>query len=204
MKTTRSRRRRKNPFLKNALIVLILMLMSAIGTFVALSYSGITVSSKTTSFGLKNIGELATQAGYFTNVQMISSDREIMGVPIPFTQNKYIFSYDGVIKAGIDFSQIELVVDETEHIITVRLPEAIILSSEIDENSIRVYDETKNIFNPLKLDDFNMSLKALKTESQENAIANGLLDNATANAKLLITGFLSGMYDMQVYTIVFE
>ena len=204
MRRERNRTYRRPHHLRNFLLILLLMVITAGATLAAVSYTGLSVSSRTTGFSLKNIGELATQAGYFTNVQTISSDREILGVAIPFTHNKYVFSYDGVIKAGIDFSKIELSVDEIRHMITVKLPEAEILSSEIDENSMRVYDETKNIFNQLKIDDVNMSLKALKTEAQENAIANGLLDNATANAKLLITGFLSGMYDLQIYTIRFE
>ena len=204
MRRERNRVYRRPHRMRNFLLVLVLMAITAGATLVVVSYTGLSVSSRTTSFSLKNIGELATQAGYFTNVQTISSDREILGVSIPFTHNKYVFSYDGVIKAGIDFSKIELSVDEIRRIITVKLPEAVILSSEIDENSMRVYDEQKSVFNPLKLNMVNVSLITLKNEVTETAVNNGILENALSNAKTLVTGFVAGMYDLNTYQLTFE
>lgn len=162
------------------------------------------VSSRTTSFGLKNIGELATQAGYYTNVQVIKKSQELWGAQIPFTQSKYIFSYDGVIKAGLDFSDIDVQVNASSKTVRVTLPEIRILSNEIDENSLEIYDESKNIFTPLDLEDVNQSLVELKEESSQTAVENGLLEQACANAELLVSAFLAGTYDAEAYTIVFE
>lgn len=162
-----------------------------------------SVASKTTSFGLKNIGELATQSGFYTNVQVIKKSQEIWGAQIPFTQSKYIFSYDGQIKAGLDFGDVDVKVDALAKTVRVTLPEIRILSTEIDENSLEIYDESKNIFTPLSLDDVNESLIELKEEAQQTAIDNGLLEQARTNAELLISGFLAGSYDAQEYSIVF-
>lgn len=155
------------------------------------------------NFGLKDIGELATQAGHFTNVQVISGSRKIWGADIPLTQSKYIFSYDGVIKAGIDFEQIEVNVDDAARVITVKLPEIKILSSEVDPKSLEIYDETKSIFTPLSLSSVNMSLIEMDEEVREKAIGNGILENARTNAEALITGFLAGTFDLQKYSIQF-
>ena len=90
--------------------------------------------SKPTSLGLKDIGELATQAGYFTTVQTINKSRDVLGWEVPGTQSNYIYSYDGTIKAGIDFQDINMEVDEVNHIIKITFPEFRILSTEIQDD----------------------------------------------------------------------
>lgn len=57
-------------------------------------------SSKTTTLGLRNIGELATQSAYVTEVDVLEDARTLFGMSLPGTQSKYIYSYDFVIKAG--------------------------------------------------------------------------------------------------------
>ena len=185
------------------IVILLLVLLIAFAIFTGISTATI-VKSRTTALGLKDIGELATQAGFYTNVQMISGSREIFGINIPLTEKKYIFGYDGVIKAGIDFADIKVVVDEMTRVITVTLPEVKVLSNEIDENSFEIFDESHNIFNTLKVDDMNTSLIALKEESEAKAIENGLLENARRNAEVLVRGFLAGAFDLTLYTVEFN
>lgn len=187
-------------YIKIVLIVVCVALISSISIGIS---SVVTAKSRMVNFGLKDIGELATQAGHFTNVQVISGSRKIWGADIPLTQSKYIFSYDGVIKAGIDFEQIEVNVDDAARVITVKLPEIKILSSEVDPKSLQIYDETKSIFTPLSLSSVNMSLIEMDEEVREKAIGNGILENARTNAEALITGFLAGTFDLQKYSIQF-
>lgn len=191
--------------LKPATLSFIFGLIALLIIFVIiLSITTVTsITSRPVKFGLENIGELATQSGYYTNVQVIDSSREVFGLDIPFTQKKCIFSYDGIIKAGIDFGDIKLTVNEISHTIRVDLPEIRITSNQIDPDSLQIYDESSNVFNPLKLDDVNQSLIALQEEAEVTAIANGLLENAQQNAETLIRCFLQGIYDLDVYTIEF-
>lgn len=164
--------------------------------------SRLFISSNMTQFDLKAIGELATQAGYYTNVEIIEDSKKLWKITLPFTSSKYIFSYDGIIKAGIDFEEIEWSVNDVTKKITVKLPEMKILSNEIDTNSLYVYDESRSIFSPLTVNDINDSLIALKVESEEKAIGNGILEEAEENAKVLIQGFLAGSYPD--YEIVYK
>lgn len=180
-------------------IVLILIVL-----IIFLKRGSVSIKSRTVNFGLNDIGELATQAGYFTNVQVISSSKQLFGNDIPMTQNKYVFSYDGIIKTGIDFEAIEVNVDDTSHTIKVKLPEVKILSIEIDENSFEIYDERNNIFNPLVLKDINKSMIALKNETRDNAINKGIFKSTRSNSETLIKGFLAGSFDMKQYSIIFE
>ena len=160
--------------------------------------------SRIVNLRMEDIGELSTQAAYFTNVQVISNSRELFGVTVPFTQSKYIYSYDGVIKAGIDFTKLTYAIDSNAKMITVRLPEAYITSVSVDEDSLVIYDESKNIFTPLKLDDIQSSRKQMEVEAIEQATANGLLVEASENAKILIKAFLLSNPDLSDHEIVWE
>ena len=53
--------------------------------------------------------------------------RPLFGFDIPFTKSKYIYSCDGIVKAGLDFSQIEVTVNDDANIAAVKLPEIKVL-----------------------------------------------------------------------------
>ena len=186
----------------------IAMAVAAFVALISVSIASVAVTTNVVSrpvqFGLRDIGELATQSGYFTMVETIKEARELFGAKIPFTQSKYIFSYDGVLKAGIDFSAISVDVNSMTNTIEVTLPEVRILNNEIDVDSLEIYDESRNIFTPLTLDSFNESMQDMKDKAQQTAVENGLLEQARQNAEMLISGFLAGMYDMQQYSVVYK
>lgn len=187
------------------LFLLLLVVVLVVGPIVVWQIRSVSdIRSRTTNFGLKNIGELATQAGYFTNVQVIKDSRELLGVTLPFTQSKYIYSYDGVIKAGIDFAEIVVEPDEAAHIVRVTLPEVKLLSVEVDQESFQIYDESKSIFTPLELTKINQSFIKLKEKVKNTALANGILENTRANAETLVKGFLASAFDPDIYKVEFR
>ena len=49
--------------------------------------------------------------------------------------------------------------------------------------SCKVYHEKESIFTPISLEDNNQALSALKETAAENAVANGLFDNACVMPK---------------------
>ena len=81
--------------------------------------------------------------------------------------------------------------------ITVTLPEVEILSNVIDENSIEVYDETKNIFNPISIEDYTAFATQQKAAVEEEAIENGLLSEAATKTQSAIQKFLNMIPDIQ-------
>ena len=160
--------------------------------------------NKTTRLGFEDIGELATQSVYCTEVNVTEAAREFYGVQIPFTQSKYIYSYDITIKAGYDFSAIQWSVDEESKTIQVKLPQVRILSNIIDTDSFQVYHESESIFRPITLEENNQAMADLQKTAEEDAIANGLFENARSNAEVILTGFFSSVYDLNEYTIRFS
>ncbi|MDO4337870.1 MAG: DUF4230 domain-containing protein [Eubacteriales bacterium] len=158
--------------------------------------------SKTTKIGFEDIGELATQSVYCTEVNVTDASRKLFGVDIPFTQSKYIYSYDIVIKAGYDFEEIGWDIDKTT--IKVKLPEVQILSSEINMDSFKLYHEEESVFRQITMSENNAAIKSMKENAEENAIANGLLDNARCNAETILTSFFANAYNLEKYEIIFE
>ena len=162
-----------------------------------------TIPGKITKIEFNKIGELATHSAYYTSVQTIRGAQELWGWKVPFTEAECVFSLDGEIEVGYDFSLVEIEADEETKVITVRMPAAKVLSNSIDPHSLRIYDEDKNIFTPLQLSEVGIKLEQVQAESEEEAIAKGVFDNAKDNAEILITGFLSGIYDMNEYHVEF-
>lgn len=193
----------RHSFRPGAVLGFALLLCAVIAALGYLTVSGTGLLSRTSSMGLENIGELATQAGYFTTVQTISKSRNVLGIEVPGTQSNYVYSYDGTIKAGIDFADIEKEIDPLNRVIRIRFPEFRILSTEIDDDSFTLYNDGANLFTSLKLEDVNRGNAELKKNAQETAVRNGLLENARANAEVLIRGLLAGMYDLNTWTIEF-
>ena len=161
----------------------------------------ISSESRTTKIVFEDIGELATQSAYCTEVNVTEAARSIFGLEIPFTQSKYIYSYDVVIKAGFDFNEIQW--EEKDKVIRVKLPEAKILSSEIDTDSFQVYHEDESIFRQISLEENNEALAEMKKSAEETAIEDGLLENARANAETILKGFFAQAYDLQKYELQF-
>lgn len=194
----------KSKFLKYWLsktAVKIILVITVLAVICAGVGSYFMTRSKTAKIGFEDIGELATQSARTTEISTLEGSRELFGVEIPFTQSKYIFSYDVEVKAGLDFTQIEWSLND--HTIKVKLPEMEILSSELDTDSFEVYLEDESIFREITLSETNEAIQELVKNAEEDAVANGLLENARANAETILTGFFASAYDLDEYEIVF-
>ena len=106
---------------------------------------------------------------------------ELASVTIPFTTKRFILTYDGTIKAGIDLTQVQI--DVSGNDVTVVLPEAEILSHEINEDSVEIFDEKSSIFNPFTVEDFTAFQEEQKQVMTEKALQGGLLEEAREKAK---------------------
>lgn len=189
----------KKCFIVTAILFLIIALITALLTLSVTSFT----KSRTVQLGLKNVGQLVTQTGYFTNIQKIQDAREVWGITIPFTENQYIFTYDGSVDASIDFSAIDVEINDISKTITVTLPNEVTLDVYVDHDSMEIYDESKNIFTPLTLERINDSLSALEEEVRNKAISNGIEEAARTNAKNLLQIFIMNSVNTKDYDIIF-
>ena len=164
-----------------------------------------TVVLETVQDGLKAMGELVTEEYYFTDIITYSDLNRFLGIKLPWTETSYIASYDGVVRAGIDFAAVKVAAgqrDDGVHL-TVTIPKSKIQSTEIDHDSFVLYSEKNGLGNPLSASDFNQSLTELEHDAQKNAVDKGVLTRADEQARLLIERFIQSILVEDSYTLEF-
>ena len=72
---------------------------------------------------------------------------------------------------------------------------------DIDEESLEVFDATKNIFNPIQIEDYTGFTADQKASMEERAIDEGLLTAASERARTVVEEFLSAFPGAEEYTI---
>lgn len=156
---------------------------------------------------IRDIGELATIEYLYTDAGKFEDPAKLFGkeVPFSFTTKSFIAKWDGIIKAGVNVDEIEVEIDEFNKEIIVHIPEAEILSHEIDEESIQTLDEKNGLFNPIKVDDIREFDVINKEAMEQRAIDKGLLDKAYENAKTIIYKLIdTGVVEELEYSIIIK
>ena len=162
----------------------------------------VSVSTETIREGLSDMGTLITQEYYFTQVEKYTKEKTIM--KFINTSSEFLYSYDGAVTAGIDFTKIEIKKDEEQKKLTVVIPKSEILSVNIDKDTFKIYSEKDSLWNPLKLEDYNISLTEFETAAKQKALENGILDRSDEQAKTLVSNFISEFPAAKGYEIVFD
>lgn len=151
---------------------------------------------------LQAVQKLVSTEYYYTQMGSFEEQKDFYGWSIPFTTKRFIVSYNGVIKAGVDLSQVKVEVGEDR--VTVTLPEAAVISHEIPEDSIKVLDESNNVLNPIRIEDYTDFTQTQKQEMEAQAIGNGLLEIARGKAVDAVTAFLGFIPELEGYALTVE
>lgn len=150
---------------------------------------------------LRAAQELVSVSYYYTNMARYENQLDFYGWKVPFTTKTFIVSYDGVIKAGVDLSKVTVDVEEERKIITVGLPDSQIISHEIPEDSIEVFDESDNVFNRISITDYTSFTGDQKKIVEQRAADNGLLTGADEKAAEAVDALLRHMPGVENYTL---
>ena len=164
-----------------------------------------TISFETLQEGLNDMGMLITEEYYFTEVVTREKSKELLstGITIPFTESSYVASYDGVINAGVDFSKINVAVEQVneQEQITITIPKPEIQTVDIDPDSFVLYSEKTGIGNPFSVEEYNESLKGLESVVKDKAKAKEILPAAEEHAKKLIESFVGSLCAGKDYSL---
>ena len=160
----------------------------------------VTVNTEIIKDGLKEMGTLITQEYYFTQVEEYKSTERVW---IFDSKASFIFSYDGVVTAGIDCNDIEITKDDEAKIINVKIPKSNIIGVNIDHDSFKIYEEKEGLWNKLDMTKYNNSIIEFENEAKNKAINKGIIDKADENAKTLIESFINSLIEENVYSIEF-
>ena len=151
---------------------------------------------------LSSLSELVTAKYFYRNAtRQEGSKTRLWGWTMPFSDISLLAAYDGTIKAGIDFNQIKIDVNESQKVITVTLPPSKITDNNIPQETINVLEVKNNLFNETTFNDYNQFISAEKDVMEEKAIEQGILVEANNEAQATIKAFLSLVPGMNNYKL---
>ena len=126
--------------------------------------------------------------------KIVEGSRQNPYLPNFLVGDKLLLVAHGEVIAGVDLSQIkpaDVVVDGSR--VQVRLPEAQLLGTRIDNQRTRVYSRITGL---LVEADPNLESEVRQTAEQQftqAALSDGILDKARQNARASVTALLSGL-----------
>ena len=195
-KTVETKAARARPLRALKYVLLGVLLCAAVGAVCFLAgrsagqdSDGAQISAAVLETKLSEISELASVSYTYTDMAQFESSQDFYGMKVPFTTKSFLLTYDGEIKAGVDLKAAAVAVRGTD--VTVDLPEAKILSHEIDPDSVQVFDEKTSLFNPFTVEDFTAFQAGQKAKMEQKAIERGLLTQAQTVAEKSVTQLLS-------------
>ena len=194
--------------LKMKILLILLTLLLICGAVLAAFLCGLRQASQAAepqitgdllASRLRSVQELVTVSYYYTNMGRFENQVDFYGWKVPFTTKSFIVSYDGVIKAGVDLEQLQVSIGGGE--VTVTLPESRIISHEIPEDSLEVFDESDNLFNHITIEDYTAFTRDQKSAMEQRAVDGGLLDRANQEARMAVDSLLRIMPGLEEYTL---
>lgn len=132
---------------------------------------------------LEEVSELTTAKLTYTGLVRYTEGN------IPFlTKKEFNMLYRAGVRAGIDLSQANIDVTDSE--VKLTLPKAEIQEISVDADSIQFYDESFALFNGEKREDTVEALKVAEEDVRENGNMEDLMAEAQEQTEILLTGFL--------------
>lgn len=155
-------------------------LLDMISKFINGEEGRITTVSSATIEKVFEINELST-AEYVYN--SIARAYEEDGTTI-----KYYVAYEGTIKAGIDFSQIEVKVNDEEKLITLSVPEVEIQEATVNPGTLEfIFVDKKSETETIHQEAFDLCQKDLKEKADNET---DILTLARANAETMVRALI--------------
>ncbi|MDR2048701.1 MAG: DUF4230 domain-containing protein [Treponema sp.] len=195
----------KHSLLPVVLIIIIVALLLAVGYLLGGGRLGLPlpeiaarqqVSAHTVVKEALPVGEYASLAYHYTSVIKDINSKDLNGWTIPFTTRKYIFTYDGIMKLGIDGTRIR--VEEASDpaggpLIRVILPPIQILSHEVDDSSVEVFEQSQTVFNEIRIEEAFRVTADRKREMENKVLSGGAVDDAKASLEQQFASLLRGI-----------
>ena len=148
---------------------------------------------------IEQASDLVTTKYHYAKVGKFENSLSLNGWSIPLTNKNFILTFEGEIQLGTDLSKAKVDIKDSTIYVTVDKPT--VISNSIDESSIEVYDETKNIFNPISVNDYKKFAVEQKETALSEAKKKGLMKTAQENTKKSVKEIISIIPDTDEYTI---
>lgn len=132
---------------------------------------------------IQSQNELVSASQKYNIVEKVGNVSKIpfTDIPIPWTENSYWYRYVGTLKVGVDLSKASF--NESGNTLTIKLPQPSFSSNTPDRELSGVLEENNNIFNPIHIEDVDHFLAQCQQVGEENAVEDGIMDEARNNAE---------------------
>ena len=186
--------------LKKVLFIVVFILIAFVGgMFFANKQTEPEITSTLIQNRIEQASDLVTTKYHYTKVGKFENSLSLNGWSIPLTNKNFILTFEGEIQLGTDLSKAKVDIKDSTIYVTVDKPT--VISNSIDESSIEVYDETKNIFNPISVNDYKKFAVEQKETALSEAKKKGLMKTAQENTKKSVKDIISIIPDTDEYTI---
>ena len=151
---------------------------------------------------VKQSKELVSYKYFYTNTAMFENKKNIYGFDLPLTSKKFIISYSGKAALGVDLSQIKTDIKGNKIIIS-NLGKVKILSNELDEKSMKIFDESTSLFSSLNIKDYQNFFADQKGEVEKKIMESELPQQAKTSAEetikqlLMLNPQISSQYEIE-------
>lgn len=154
---------------------------------------------------LKPASDLITMRYCYTDTDTYENYKQLFGKKVPFTTDKVVFTYDGYISVGMNLSDINYYINDSNKTINIILPDIVVIANEIDHSSFEYPYQSDSIFNSTDMEDFTQLINSLKEKKAGDVMNNKrFMDSAEENTKRVIEGFLTGSESTKDYTVKFQ
>ena len=151
---------------------------------------------------VRKISEYTAYEFDYTEVIHFSSKNEFYGIEIPLTGNNFIATIDGKINIGIDGEKITFTEESNSEgsVTKVKLlvPHSEILDNYTIQDSLQIYDETNNIFNPVKIEDYKKLIVEAEEKEEKKVLDSDMIDKSDEAVKYLLMTYFKALYGESV------
>lgn len=153
------------------------------------------ISQEALGASFEPIAELAVEEYVYSSVGSFDKERlQVAGVEVPFTAKSFLVTFDGRVTAGIRNAEaIAVKVDDAAKTVTVSVPRPEVLSSDLDEASVVVHDQSMNPLNQVKVEDVTGFIAEQEQIARDKAVTQGLLKRATARTEELMSNHAAAL-----------
>lgn len=186
--------------------ILLVVLIAAIASDADTAIPEPGITSDALREQLEYVKDLVAVEYHYTDAekQELHGKKLFNFLPLPWTKRVFIISYDGVIKYGVDVSQVGISVNGIAKVVTIEIPRAKVISHEIPEEGFRVLYESSGPFNRIKIDDVTLFRITQKDKMETKAREQDMPRKAQEQSGEAITALLRAVPGMEEYTLDVE
>ena len=147
---------------------------------------------------IKQISRYAAYEFTYTSVLKYSDRNSFMGVDIPLTENNFVATIDGRINIGINGDDVKFIenADSDGRVTAVNLfvPHSRILDNYTIQESLEIFDEKNNIFNPVRPEYYNGLLIEAAKQEETKILKSDILKKSDETIKYLLISHFQAVY----------